>query len=70
MSASSDTPTVPVPWHEALLLGAEVRGWKALGEYKRAAIVKNEYISLVRSRAAEWEIEESDEEFGVEMTFR
>jgi hypothetical protein len=70
MSGSSDTPTVPVPWHEALLLGAEVRGWRALGEYKRAAIAKNEYISLVRSRAAEWEIEDSDEEFGIEMTFR
>jgi len=70
MSESSDTPTVPVPWHEALLLGAETRGWKALGEYKRAAIVKNEYISLVRSRAAEWEIEDSDEEFGFEVTFR
>jgi len=67
LSSDDDVPVVPVTWHEAILLGAESRGWRSLGEYKRAAIVKNEYISLVRSRAAEWEIEESDEEFGIEL---
>jgi len=67
MSASGDTPTLPSPWHECILLGAEWRGWRALGEYKRAALAKNEYLAMVRSRNAEWEVEDSDEEFGLEI---
>lgn len=67
MSTSTSTPTLPAPWHECILLGAEYRGWRAVGEYKRAALAKNEYLSMVRSRSAEWEIEDSDEEFGLEV---
>ena len=67
MSTSTSTPTLPAPWHECILLGAEYRGWRAVGEYKRAALAKNEYLAMVRSRSAEWEIEDSDEEFGLEV---
>ena len=31
------------------------------------AIVKNEYLQLLRSREPEWEQEEADEEWGVEV---
>jgi hypothetical protein len=67
MVDDTDTPTLPAPWHEAIMLGAEARGWRALGELKKWAIIKNEYLALVRSRNAEWEIEEGDEEFSIEL---
>jgi hypothetical protein len=67
LSADSDVPTLPTPWHEAILLGSEYRGWRAIGEVKKAQIVKAEYIALIRSRKADWEIEDSDEEFGMEV---
>jgi len=67
MVNDTDTPTLPAPWHEAIMLGAEARGWRALGELKKWAIIKNEYLALVRSRNAEWEIEEGDEEFAIEL---
>lgn len=70
MEKDSDTPTLPAPWHECLILGAEARGWRALGEYQRYGIVKNEYLSIVRSRQAEYEIEESDEEFAIELSLK
>jgi len=66
MSGDADIPTLPQPWHEVIMLGAEWRGWRALGEYQRAALAKNEYIAMVRSKQSEYEIEDSDEEFGVE----
>ena len=67
MSSDSDVPSISIPWHEAILLGAEMRGWKALGEVQRRLDTKNEYLSLIRSRKSEWEIEDSDEEFGIEL---
>ena len=67
MTNDSDNPTLPQPWHEIILLGAEARGWKSLGEIKRRLDAKNEYLALTRSRQSEWEIEDSDEEFGVEL---
>jgi hypothetical protein len=60
-------PTLGVIWHEAILLGAEYRGWKALAEYQRMSIVKNEYIAIVRSRRSEVEQEDEDEDFGMEV---
>jgi hypothetical protein len=60
-------PAIGVMWNEAILLGAEYRGWKSLGEYQRMSIVKNEYISIVRSRRAEVEQEDEDEDFGMEV---
>jgi hypothetical protein len=62
-----DVPTLPDPWHEVVLLGAEVRGWRALRMLDQMAIVKNEYLQLLRSREPEWEQEESDEEWGIEV---
>ena len=67
MSNPTDEPTLSDPWHEVILLGAEVRGWRALRMLDQMAIVKNEYLQLLRSREPEWEIEESDEEFGLEV---
>ncbi len=67
MSNASDEPTLPDPWHEVILLGAEVRGWRALRMLDQMAIVKNEYLQLLRSREPEWEQEESDEEWGIEV---
>ncbi len=67
MTNRSDTPTLPDPWHEVVLLGAEVRGWRALRMLDQMAIVKNEYLQLLRSREPEWEQEESDEEWGIEV---
>lgn len=67
MTVAASEPSLPVPWHEIILLGAEMRGWKALGEVKRRLDAKNEYLALVKSRRSEWEIEDSDEEFGVEL---
>ena len=67
MANDSDDPTLAQPWHECILLGAEYRGWRALGEVKKYIAVKNEFIALVRSRNAEWEIEDGDEEFGLEV---
>lgn len=67
MVNDTDVPTIPAPWHECLILGAEFRGWRALGEYDRMVVVKNEYLALVRSRQAEYEIEDSDEEFAIEL---
>lgn len=70
MVNDNDAPTIPPPWHECLILGAESRGWRALGEYQRAALVKNEYIALVRSKQSEFEMEESDEEFAIELALK
>ena len=67
MSNPTDEPTLPDPWHEVILLGAEARAWRALRMLDQMAIVKNEYLQLLRSREPEWEIEESDEEFGLEV---
>lgn len=67
MSSETDEPTLPEPWHEIILLGAEFRGWRALREEGRMAVVKNEYLQLLRSREPEWEIEEGDEEWGIEI---
>ena len=67
MSNPTDEPTLSDPWHEVILLGAEVRGWRALRMLDQMAIVKNEYLQLLRSREPEWEQEESDEEFGIEV---
>ncbi len=67
LSNRSDSLTLPDPWHECVLLGAEVRGWRALRELAHMAIVKNEYLQLLRSREPEWEQEEGDEEWGVEV---
>jgi hypothetical protein len=67
MSNRTDAPTLPDPWHEVVLLGAEVRGWRALRQLDQMAIVKNEYLQLLRSREPEWEQEEADEEWGVEV---
>jgi hypothetical protein len=67
MSGDSDEPTIFQPWHEGILLGGEVRGWRALRERQNYIETKNEYLSLVRSRQSEWEIEEGDEEFGLEL---
>ena len=67
MSNPTDEPTLPDPWHEVILLGAEARAWRALRMLDQMAIVKNEYLQLLRSREPEWEIEESDEEFGIEV---
>jgi hypothetical protein len=67
MSNRVDNPTLPDPWHEVVLLGAEVRGWRALRQLDQMAIVKNEYLQLLRSREPEWEQEEADEEWGVEV---
>jgi hypothetical protein len=66
MSVDTDNPTLKQPWHEPILLGAEWRGWKALSEVKKALVAKNEYIAMVRSRKLDMEIEDSDEEFGME----
>jgi hypothetical protein len=62
-----DVPTIQQPWHECIQLGAEYRGWKSVGEVKKSIAAKNEYIAMVRSRNSEWEIEDSDEEFGMEV---
>ena len=67
MSNPTDEPTIPDPWHEVILLGAEVRGWRALRQLDQMAIVKNEYLQLLRSREPEWEQEEADEEWGIEV---
>jgi hypothetical protein len=67
MSGDNDTPTITLPWHEALVLGATLRGWRALKQYEEMALWKNEYLGFVRSREAEWETEEWDEEFGLEL---
>lgn len=67
MSHRSDNPTLPDVWHEVILIGAEVRGWRALRQLDQMAITKNEYLQLVRSREPEWEQEESDEEWGIEV---
>lgn len=67
MSADGDYPTLLSPWHECILMGAEWRGWRAIGEIKRAQLVKQEYIGLVRSRNSDWEIEDGDEDFGMEV---
>ncbi len=67
MTDRENTPTLPDPWHEIILLGAEVRGWRALRELGQMALVKNEYLQLLRSRDPEWEQEEGDEEWGVEV---
>ena len=67
MSADIDVPTITEPWHEAILLGAEVRGWRALRQLDQMTLVKNEYISMIRSRQPEWEQEEEDEEWGMEV---
>jgi hypothetical protein len=67
MAGDTDTPTITLPWHEALILGATLRGWRSLKQYDEMAIWKNEYLAFVRSREAEWETEEWDEEFGVEL---
>jgi len=67
MTNTSDTPTLPDPWHEVILLGAEFRGLKALKQFDQMAVIKNEYLQLLRSREPEWEQEESDEEWGIEV---
>jgi hypothetical protein len=67
MGNRSDEPTIPDPWHEVILLGAEVRGWRALKEMTQMALTKNEYLQLLRSREPEWEQEEADEDWGVEV---
>lgn len=67
MSTPNDVPTLPDPWHEVILLGAEIRGLRALKQFDQMAIVKNEYLQLLRSREPEWEQEESDEEWGIEV---
>jgi len=67
MSADSDNPTISVIWHEALLFGAVYRGWYALGEMQRYLAAKNEFLAIVRSRQDEMGIEESDEDFGIEL---
>ncbi len=67
MTSTTDEPTLPDPWHEVILLGAEVRGWRALRQLDQMAIVKNEYLQLLRSREPEWEQEEADDEWGVEV---
>jgi len=67
MTNTSDEPTLLEPWHEVILLGAEYRGWRALREVGHMTLVKNEYLQLLHSREPEWETEESDEEWGLEV---
>jgi hypothetical protein len=67
MVGDTDTPTINTNWHEALILGATLRGWRALKQYEEMALWKNEYLAFVRSREAEWGTEEWDEEFGFEL---
>jgi len=67
MSGDNDNPTIPTPWHEALILGGIMRGLKAVKELQEMAVWKSEYLAFVRSREAEWETEEWDEEFGAEL---
>lgn len=67
MSLSADEPTLSVMWHEAIMFGAIYRGWYALGEMQRYLAAKNEFLAIVRSRQDEAGMEESDEEFGIEL---
>jgi len=67
MSIRADIPILPDPWHEVILLGSEIRGLRALKQFDQMAVVKNEYLQLLRSREPEWEQEESDEEWGIEV---
>lgn len=65
--SASYEPTLTAMWHEVILLGAEQRGWKALGEYQRTAMCKSEQMAMIRSRRSEEEMEEEDDDFGMEV---
>lgn len=67
MALDTDSPSISVIWHEAILFGAVYRGWYALGEMQRYLAAKNEFLAIVRSRQDEMGMEESDEDFGIEL---
>lgn len=46
----TDSPIIPVEWHEAILLGARKRGFSTLLEFDKALPVENEFVGLVRRR--------------------
>jgi hypothetical protein len=62
-----DNPSLSVIWHEAIMFGTIYRGWYALGEMQRYLAAKNEFLAIVRSRQDEAAMEESDEDFGIEL---
>lgn len=45
--AQTNGPPIPQPWHEFILLGGVMRGFRAMGEYNRSSAIRTERDSLM-----------------------
>lgn len=55
----TDSPFIPVEWHEAILLLARHKGFARVQNYDKAQQAENDFISFVRRRIARDEREDS-----------
>ena len=60
-------PAFNINYHEGLMMLATAKGLRALFEYKKAMAEKNEYVAFMRSRMYEDEIEDTDNDYAIEV---
>ena len=57
----TDVSPLHEDWDEAIFLGALYRGFRSFGEYDRWLNIRNEFLTIIRSRQTEFELEEFPE---------
>lgn len=50
MVNDTDSPILPLEWHEAILLNARKKAFSALQEFEKAMVAENDFINLVRRK--------------------
>ena len=67
LSQTTDSPLISPVYHEAILMKATAKGFRALFEYQKAREVDNEFVAFMRSRVYEGDIEDSDNDYALEV---
>jgi hypothetical protein len=44
----TDSPMIPVEWHESILAGARKKGYSAVQDFEKAEVAQNDYVDGVR----------------------
>jgi hypothetical protein len=53
----SETTVLPSMWDDTILVGAVWRGWRALGEFQKALLMKDEFLRLIREASQYMDVE-------------
>lgn len=60
--ADTDSPFLPIEWHEAILLAARYRALRDLREWKESAIANNDFVAYIRTIRDEAAEEQANQE--------